>query len=254
MLQAYRLYLFQTIFSGRSGCHAPPAYNMTICGRMGRGLLRSGAGFALGTDSVLLADFAAHRRVRRFADLGCGAGVLTVLLLHALPQAAAVGVELQPDAAQLACGNIKANGLNARAEILCADLREHRTVLPAGSFDLVVANPPYFAEGSGLYLSRPHARVCARRAHLHHAGYLRRHGLSHALGRLGRARAPAGAAERAACARSRLPGWSRSVCAPWRTPRTRRPASCWSRRAVAESRAQHPAAAGALRTGRHGLG
>ena len=60
---------------------------------------RSGAGFALGTDSVLLADFAADRRVRRFADLGCGAGVLTVLLLHALPQAAAVGVELQPDAA-----------------------------------------------------------------------------------------------------------------------------------------------------------
>ena len=58
--------------------------------------LRSGAGFALGTDSVLLADFAAHRRVRRFADLGCGAGVLTVLLLHTLPQATAVGVDEQP--------------------------------------------------------------------------------------------------------------------------------------------------------------
>ena len=42
---------------------------------------RSGAGFALGTDSVLLADFAAQRRARRIADLGCGAGVLTVLLL-----------------------------------------------------------------------------------------------------------------------------------------------------------------------------
>ena len=36
---------------------------------------RSGAGFALGTDSVLLADFAAQRRARRIADLGCGAGV-----------------------------------------------------------------------------------------------------------------------------------------------------------------------------------
>ena len=43
--------------------------------------VRSGAGFALGTDSVLLADFAAQRRARRIADLGCGAGVLTVLLL-----------------------------------------------------------------------------------------------------------------------------------------------------------------------------
>ena len=81
---------------------------------------RSGAGFALGTDSVLLADFAADRRVRRFADLGCGAGVLTVLLLHALPQAAAVGVELQPDAAQLCRDNLTVNGLDSRAEILCA--------------------------------------------------------------------------------------------------------------------------------------
>ena len=49
--------------------------------------VRSGAGFALGTDSVLLADFAAQRRARRIADLGCGAGVLTVLLLRALEQA-----------------------------------------------------------------------------------------------------------------------------------------------------------------------
>ena len=38
-------------------------------------------GLGLTQDSVLLADFAADRRVRRFADLGCGAGVLTVLLL-----------------------------------------------------------------------------------------------------------------------------------------------------------------------------
>ena len=122
---------------------------------------RSGAGFALGTDSVLLADFAADRRVRRFADLGCGAGVLTVLLLHALPQAAAVGVELQPDAAQLCRDNLTANGLDSRAEILCADLRAHRAVLPAGQFDLVVANPPYFAAGSG-YTSPDPVRAHAR--------------------------------------------------------------------------------------------
>ena len=61
---------------------------------------RSGAGFALGTDSVLLADFAADRRVRRFADLGCGAGVLTVLLLRALEQAGVAALALRaPDPA-----------------------------------------------------------------------------------------------------------------------------------------------------------
>ena len=124
--------------------------------------VRSGAGFALGTDSVLLADFAAQRRARRIADLGCGAGVLTVLLLRALEQAAAVGIELQPDAAQLARDNIRANGLSDRAQILCADLRAHRTLLPAGSFDLVVANPPYFAAGSG-YTSQD---ICTAMAYL----------------------------------------------------------------------------------------
>ena len=96
---------------------------------------RSGAGFALGTDSVLLADFAADRRVHRFADLGCGAGVCR--------------------------DKLSANGLADRAEILCADLREHRAVLPAGDFDLVVANPPYFAQGRG-YTSPDPVRAHAR--------------------------------------------------------------------------------------------
>ena len=66
------------------------------------------------------------------------------LVKTTLPQAAAVGVELQPDAAQLCRDNLSANGLADRAEILCADLREHRAVLPAGDFDLVVANPSGF--------------------------------------------------------------------------------------------------------------
>ena len=70
-------------------------------------------------------------------------------------------MELQPDAAQLCRGNLTANGLDSRAEILCADLREHRAVLPAGQFDLVVANPPYFAAGSG-YTSPDPVRAHAR--------------------------------------------------------------------------------------------
>ena len=141
---------------------------------------RSGAGFALGTDSVLLADFAADRRVRRFADLGCGAGVTDGANLA---RAAASGGRRRGAAAGRGAAlprgyNLEANGLTGRAQILCADLREHRAVLPAGSFDLVVANPPYFAAGSG-YTSpdpmRAHARdertctmqdICAAMAYL----------------------------------------------------------------------------------------
>ena len=159
--------------------------------------VRSGAGFALGTDSVLLADFAAQRRARRIADLGCGAGVLTVLLLRALEQATAVGIELQPDAAQLARDTTSEQTVRSdRAQILCADLRTARCSPPGASTSSLQTHrisPPEAAH----HLCRPDAGERAATA-LHHAGHLHRHGLSYALGRRGRARAPAGAAQRAA--------------------------------------------------------
>lgn len=127
----------------------------------GARFVRSADGFCPGTDSVLLSAFTGNGRVRRFADLGCGAGVLTVLLLQKLPEATAVGIEIQPEAAALCRRNLAANGLTARAEIRTGDLRE-RTALPeAGAFDLVAANPPYFPTGSG-YTAPDEKRAAAR--------------------------------------------------------------------------------------------
>lgn len=127
----------------------------------GARFVRSADGFCPGTDSVLLSAFTGNGRVRRFADLGCGAGVLTVLLLQKLPGATAVGIEIQPEAAALCRRNLDANGLTARAEIRTGDLRE-RTALPeAGAFDLVAANPPYFPTGSG-YTAPDEKRAAAR--------------------------------------------------------------------------------------------
>ena len=127
----------------------------------GARFLRSGDGFSLGTDSVLLAAFAGGTRVRRLADLGCGAGVLTVLLLQKLPEAAAFGIELQADAAALCRENLALNGLSHRAEIRTGDLRDRSTLPEAGAFDLVAAKPPYFPAGSG-YTAPDERRGTAR--------------------------------------------------------------------------------------------
>ena len=120
-----------------------------------------GAGFPLGTDAVLLADFAAHGQVRRFADLGCGAGVILVLLAQAFPSARGFGVEIQPDAAETARENAILNGVSERCEIRCGDLRLDADLPEAGAFDLVAANPPYFAVGSG-YSAPEGSRRAAR--------------------------------------------------------------------------------------------
>ena len=128
----------------------------------GTRFLPASAGFPLGTDSVLLSDFArGSGRIRRVADLGCGAGVLTVLLLQKFPASAAFGIEIQPEASDVCRENLKLNGLSDRAEIRCGDLRERGALPEAGSFDLIVSNPPYFAAGSGYTAPEEH-RAAAR--------------------------------------------------------------------------------------------
>ncbi len=128
----------------------------------GTRFLPAPAGFPLGTDSVLLSDFArGSGRIRRIADLGCGAGVLTVLLLQKFPASTAFGIEIQHDAAEACRENLKLNTLSDRAEIRCGDLREKSDLAEAGSFDLVVSNPPYFASGSG-YTAPEESRAAAR--------------------------------------------------------------------------------------------
>ena len=71
------------------------------------------------------------------------------------------GLEIVPEAAEIARENMAANGLQARSEIVTGDIREHRALFRAGSFDLVIANPPYYPAGSGALPADPE-RAAAR--------------------------------------------------------------------------------------------
>ena len=115
----------------------------------------------LSTDSVLLADFVPPRRARRGIDLGCASGAVALLLLARDEALDMTGLELDENAAALARANLEKNGLTKRARIVTGDIRAHRELFGAGSFDLVAANPPYFPVGSGARSPDP-ARAAAR--------------------------------------------------------------------------------------------
>lgn len=105
--------------------------------------------FRPGTDTFLLSSLPRLKPGLRVCDLGCGTGLLGLLLLQRQAQLRVTGVELQPEAAALAARAAAENGLQERFTVLRGDLREIRTLLPAGGFDLVVCNPPYYPAGSG---------------------------------------------------------------------------------------------------------
>ena len=112
-------------------------------------LFQDAAPMRVTTDSVLLADFAAVRGGEKGADLGCGSGLLMVLLLRRESGLQMTGFEIQPEALRLAEENLRINGLLERAELVCGDLRETVKRLPNGGFDFVISNPPYFLPESG---------------------------------------------------------------------------------------------------------
>ena len=70
--------------------------------------------FKLGTDCVLLADFVNTASARRGIDLGCASGAISLLLLTRSPRLHMTGLELVPEAVELARANMAENALTER--------------------------------------------------------------------------------------------------------------------------------------------
>jgi tRNA1Val (adenine37-N6)-methyltransferase len=109
-------------------------------------LIQPTRGFRASVDPVLLSGFVVPP-LGRFLDIGCGTGAVAFLLLTRDPQAHGVGIELQPRLAALTTSAVAENGFSGRFRVLQGDVRCHD--LPAASFDLVVANPPFQPRGQG---------------------------------------------------------------------------------------------------------
>ena len=107
------------------------------------------ASFPPGTDSFLLSSLPRLKAGLRVCDLGCGPGLLGLLLLQRQRELQVTGVEIQSAPAALAQKAAAENGVADRLRIVQADLRQVKEHFPTGSFDLVICNPPYYTPGSG---------------------------------------------------------------------------------------------------------
>lgn len=100
--------------------------------------------YAFSQDSVFLANMAKLSPSDTVLDLGCGSGILSTLALVKKHVKKAVGIELQPRVADMARDSAIQNGLQDKFEVICADVKDIRSILKAESFDKVLCNPPYF--------------------------------------------------------------------------------------------------------------
>jgi release factor glutamine methyltransferase len=99
-------------------------------------------------ETETLIEVALERPFLNVLDLGTGTGCILLSCLRGMPTARGVGVDISDAALAVAAENSRSLGLEGRTRFLRSDW----FAAVQGSFDLIVANPPYIAaeEMAGL--------------------------------------------------------------------------------------------------------
>lgn len=103
--------------------------------------------FPLSTDSMVLSHFVRLGKQETVLDLGSGCGTLGLLLCARREDCTVTGIELTETAHEMALHNIRCNGLAARMQSICGDLRQVSESFSPGQFSCCISNPPYFSGG-----------------------------------------------------------------------------------------------------------
>ncbi len=111
-------------------------------------LLQPANGYRVGVDAVLLAAAVAARAGQSVLDVGTGVGSAALCLATRAPDTAVTGLDTDRSMVRLAAANAEANGLSRRVQFFTGDLMTPPIRLAPASFDHVMANPPYLAQGT----------------------------------------------------------------------------------------------------------
>lgn len=103
-------------------------------------LIQKKDGFKFSVDAVILSDFFSPTKKGKILDIGCGNGIIPILLYSKGKGEDITGVEIQEENCELALKNVKLNNLEDYIKIENDDVKEY----PKGNtFDYIISNPPY---------------------------------------------------------------------------------------------------------------
>ena len=101
----------------------------------------------VGTDGILLGSWAPALQADSVLDIGCGTGLLAVMLAQRTsPTTLIDAVELDTIAAKQAYENVQASPWAARIAVYQADVR-HWAPPGRRRYSLIISNPPYYEKG-----------------------------------------------------------------------------------------------------------
>ncbi len=118
----------------------------------------------VGTDGVLLGAWAEGGR--RILDIGCGTGIVSLMMAQRFPQAMVTSIDIEEDCCRQTLANAKNSPWGDRVKVEHASLQSFTQAMAkddasddAHKYDCIVSNPPFFVNA----LKNPdRARTLAR--------------------------------------------------------------------------------------------
>lgn len=95
----------------------------------------------VGTDGVLLGAWGEISGCKRILDIGCGSGLMALMVAQRAPEAQVCGIEVEHEAVIQARENVALSPFADRVRIEEGDVRSFQ-----GEYDAILCNPPFFTE------------------------------------------------------------------------------------------------------------
>ena len=111
--------------------------------RNGYRIIQNPEKFCFGMDAVLLSGFARAKKHENCLDLGCGNGIIPILMEAKTAGNHFTGLEIQPGSADMARRSVALNDLQDRIDIVEGDIKDASKIFGASSFHVITTNPPY---------------------------------------------------------------------------------------------------------------
>lgn len=133
-----------------------------ILGYKNRKIFQDDQFFSFSLDSIMLANFVTVRlRDRKYLDLGCGNGVIP-LILSLRTDKKIIGVEIQSKLTDLAKKSVCYNHLENQISIINQNMKNYATNDIFETYDAITCNPPYFKVNEKNYFNLSEEKVIAR--------------------------------------------------------------------------------------------
>jgi len=118
-------------------------------------------GYRYTIDPLLLCNQVQPPPNSRILDIGCGCGIIPLILGFSYPDTAITGIEIQTQLAELSQKNSVENQMEDRIHIINKNILDISPLDTDGQFDLIVSNPPYKKAKTGR-LNPNHQKAVAR--------------------------------------------------------------------------------------------